>query len=70
MWLFSPKLHSGGSWAFVPGRTESFSRSAPMREFPHRKWWSKKLSGLFEATVLSHNESLASSTAMGLRSTP
>ncbi|VVB66876.1 Uncharacterised protein [uncultured archaeon] len=54
----------------LPGRTVSFSSSAPMRLLPQRRWWSRKLRGLLEATVVSHKESLASSTAMGFKSTP
>ena len=42
----------------------------PNRLSPHRRWWSRKLSGAPTVKVCSHSETLASSTAIGFLSTP
>jgi hypothetical protein len=42
----------------------------PMSALPQRRWWLRNESGLPFAAVASYSESLARSTASGLRSTP
>ncbi|MNC94311.1 hypothetical protein D3C83_111300 [compost metagenome] len=42
----------------------------PISELPQRRWWSRKDSGAPSVKQSSHSDTLASSTAIGFRSTP
>lgn len=54
------------SWS----RVTALPTNSPNRLSPVRRWWSRNDSGAPTVKECSHSDSLASSTAIGLRSTP